>query len=268
MSSVPLMSSDSGLLDGLYAAGFVGGGHGHDDLSKLLDRKAQEKLDAAAEEVTKKKNGGGDRAEKAATALKNHSEAERRRRERINAHLSTLRGIVPCTDKMDKAALLAEVITHVKKLKTNAARVVSRCPVPADADEVTVELVRHDTSSSSSSSSSHGSGSGGGFLVKATLSCDDGADLFADVKHALQPLRLKVVGSEVTTLGGRVRFTFLMSPACGGDGEEDVTSVESVHQALQSVIDKANSALEFAPRASLLNKRRRVSTFESSSSSS
>ncbi|KAK3163294.1 hypothetical protein QOZ80_1AG0001780 [Eleusine coracana subsp. coracana] len=163
---------------------------------------------------------------------------------------------------MDKAALLAEVITHVKKLKTNATRISSRCPVPADADEVTVELVRHDTSSSSCF---HGSG-GGGFLVKATLSCDDGADIFADVKHALQPLRLKVVGSEVTTLGGRVRFTFLMSPACGGNGED--VSVESVHQALQSVIDKANSALEFAPRASLLNKRRRVSTFESSSSSS
>lgn len=166
----------------------------------------------------------------------------------------------PCCVQMDKAALLAEVITHVKKLKTNAARISSHCPVPADADEVTVELVRLDASPSSS----HGNGDG--FLVKATLSCEDGADLFVDVKNALRPLRLKVVGSEVTTLGGRVRFTFfLMSPACGG-GEE--VSVDSVREALQSVLDKANSALEFAPRASLLNKRRRVSTFESSSSSS
>jgi hypothetical protein len=155
---------------------------------------------------------------------------------------------------MDKAALLAAVITHVKKLKTNAARISSHCPsVPADADEVTVELVHQDASSSSH-----------GFLVKATLSCDDGADLFADVKNALRLLGLRVVGSEVATLGGRVRFTFLMSPTYG-----DVSVVvDSVQQALQSVIDKANSALEFAPRASLLNKRRRVSTFESSSSSS
>lgn len=37
---------------------------------------------------------------KALLALKNHSEAERRRRERINAHLSTLRGLVPCTEKV------------------------------------------------------------------------------------------------------------------------------------------------------------------------
>jgi hypothetical protein len=164
--------------------------------------------------------------------------------------------------QMDKAALLAEVITHVKKLKATAARIRDHCAVPADADDVAVELVQGTPPSST-----------GGVLVRATLSCDDGADVFADVKHALRPLRLSVVGSEVTTLGGRVRFTFLImsssSSSCGnGNGGEVGAVVDSVHQALQSVLDRANSALEFAPRASLLNKRRRVSTFESSSSSS
>jgi len=37
---------------------------------------------------------------KALAALKNHSEAERRRRERINGHLTTLRGLVPSTEKV------------------------------------------------------------------------------------------------------------------------------------------------------------------------
>lgn len=37
---------------------------------------------------------------KAAMALKSHSEAEKRRRERINGHLATLRDMVPCTDKV------------------------------------------------------------------------------------------------------------------------------------------------------------------------
>jgi hypothetical protein len=165
--------------------------------------------------------------------------------------------------QMDKAALLAEVITHVQKLKATAARIRDHCAVPADADDVAVELVQGAPPSTT----------GGGVLVRATLSCDDGADVFADVKQALRPLRLSVVGSEVTTLGGRVRFTFLImssSSSCGNGSGGDVGAVvvESVHQALQSVLDRANSALEFAPRASLLNKRRRVSTFESSSSSS
>jgi len=160
--------------------------------------------------------------------------------------------------QMDKAAVLAEVITHVKKLKSTAAHIRDRCAaVPADADDVVVELVHGGAAPPSA---------GGGVLVRATLSCDDGADVFADVRHALRPLRLSVVGSEVTTLGGRVRFTFLItSSSCGDVG---AVVVDSVRQALQSVLDRANSALEFAPRASLLNKRRRVSTFESSSSSS
>jgi hypothetical protein len=171
--------------------------------------------------------------------------------------------------QMDKAALLAEVITHVKKLKASAARIRAHCAVPSDADDVAVELVVPDAPAPPSPSPSHHGA--GGFLVKATLSCDDGADVFADVKTALRPLRLRVVGSEVTTLGGRVRFTFLVSPPpCGALGVAgDAAGVaESVRHALQSVLDKATSALEFAPRVSLLNKRRRVSTFESSSSSS
>jgi hypothetical protein len=36
---------------------------------------------------------------KALAALKNHSEAEKRRRERINGHLATLRGLVSSTDQ-------------------------------------------------------------------------------------------------------------------------------------------------------------------------
>ncbi|CAL4958993.1 unnamed protein product [Urochloa decumbens] len=266
MGSVPF--GDAGLFDGFYG-GFGAGGHdygyeeygfgqlgGASTSSPVAGGAEAEEVDAAAASAEKCDR----RAEKAAMALKSHSEAERRRRERINAHLATLRTMVPCNDKMDKAALLAEVITHVKKLKASAARIRSHCAaVPADADDVAVELVAAPDASVG----------GGGFLVKATLSCDDGADVFADVKAALRPLRLRVVGSEVTTLGGRVRITFLVSPPpCCGGGDASGAVAESVRQALQSVLDKASSALEFAPRASLLNKRRRVSTFESSSSSS
>lgn len=39
-------------------------------------------------------------AERSVTALKNHIEAERRRRRRINAHLDTLRSLIPGAKKV------------------------------------------------------------------------------------------------------------------------------------------------------------------------
>lgn len=44
-------------------------------------------------------------AERNVDALKNHSEAERKRRARINAHLDTLRGLVPEAKKVEIDAL-------------------------------------------------------------------------------------------------------------------------------------------------------------------
>lgn len=62
----------------------------HDD-RKEETLKAMEVLD-------EKKDG--DIEVKSVAALKSHSEAEKRRRERINAHLGTLRELVPCTGKV------------------------------------------------------------------------------------------------------------------------------------------------------------------------
>jgi hypothetical protein len=115
-------SSAAGLYEGFY--GGFGGGHGHDhgfskqmgastSSSVLLDGGPRQLLDAAVDvtDVVQKRKGGGEREEKAATALRSHSEAERRRRERINAHLATLRSMVPCTDKVSPfSSLVASVL--------------------------------------------------------------------------------------------------------------------------------------------------------------
>ncbi|OEL24856.1 hypothetical protein BAE44_0014127 [Dichanthelium oligosanthes] len=110
MGSVPF--SDAGLLDGFYGGFGFGGGHGYDDYgvgqprastSPVLLDGGTEEVDgaaASAELMEAPKRKGDHRAEKAAMALKSHSEAERRRRERINAHLATLRTMVPCPDKV------------------------------------------------------------------------------------------------------------------------------------------------------------------------
>lgn len=62
-------------------------------------------LDGERGELVKAPIGVGKKSvglpeEKVVAALKSHSEAERRRRERINAHLNTLRSLVPCTEKV------------------------------------------------------------------------------------------------------------------------------------------------------------------------
>ncbi|KAG6624105.1 hypothetical protein CIPAW_16G002900 [Carya illinoinensis] len=81
---------------------------------------------------------------KALAASKSHSEAERRRRERINNHLAKLRSLLPNTTKTDKASLLAEVIEHVKELKRQTSLIAETNPVPTEVDELTVDTSDED----------------------------------------------------------------------------------------------------------------------------
>ncbi|MQL83764.1 hypothetical protein Taro_016276 [Colocasia esculenta] len=191
---------------------------------------------------------------RAATALKSHSEAERRRRERINAHLSTLRSLLPGTDKLDKAGLLAEVISYVRELKVSASEISKECNVPADADEVKVEV--------------YGDGSNSGNLsIKASLCCEDRPELLTDLRRTVQSLHLKTAKAEISTLGGRVKNVFVMTCEGNGNGIKHHIFTNSVHQALSSVLEKVSSSSDFSP-SSYSYKRRRLSSLESSSSSS
>lgn len=100
----PFSSSSSG-------GGFVvNGGPTGISQSLVLDSKKGELVKAPAR-VGKK----GISEAKALAALKNHSEAERRRRERINAHLSTLRGLVPCNGKVINKSITSYIITQTLK---------------------------------------------------------------------------------------------------------------------------------------------------------
>ncbi|KZV57182.1 DNA binding protein [Dorcoceras hygrometricum] len=57
-------------------------------------------LDGEKGELVKTSRGNGVRDAKTLAALKSHSEAERRRRERINAHFATLRGLISSNEKV------------------------------------------------------------------------------------------------------------------------------------------------------------------------
>ncbi|KAK3206934.1 hypothetical protein Dsin_020980 [Dipteronia sinensis] len=221
--------------------------------SLVLDSQRGELVKAPVRAVKK-----GASEAKAMAALKSHSEAERRRRERINAHLDTLRGLVPCTAKMDKAALLAEVINQVKELKKNAMEAGKGYLIPMDADEVKVEPYNDESGE-------------GTVLFKASLCCEYRPELMSDLRQALDGLPLKMINAEISTLGERLKNVFVFTSCNDGsidNAEASQPLASAVHQALSSLLDKASPLPEYSPRITLPNKRQRISFFESSSSSS
>ncbi|KAK7321266.1 hypothetical protein VNO77_31740 [Canavalia gladiata] len=191
-------------------------------------------------------DGGRSKTERKSTeACKSHREAERRRRQRINAHLSTLRSLLPNTAKSDKASLLAEVVQHVKRLRKQADDVAcgdssSSCsgepgsvrpepwPFPGECDEATLNCCDGDD--------------GEPRRVKATLCCEDRPGLNRDLTRAIRSVRAKAVHAEMMTVGGRTKSVVVIEwPDEDGDGEArevvDEGEVRALERALKAVIE-------------------------------
>ncbi|KAL6847964.1 hypothetical protein ACP4OV_022092 [Aristida adscensionis] len=178
-------------------------------------------------------SSGSGRSATEARALKIHSEAERRRRERINAHLATLRRMIPDTKQnfeMDKATLLGRVVDQVKELKRRASEATQSMPLPPETNEVSIEC--------------YTGGDGGSAIVgtdkvvlyiKASISCDDRPDLIAGLIQAFHGLRLRTVRADMTSLGGRVQHVFILCKEDDSAGGSLRSLKESVRQALAKV---------------------------------
>ncbi|KAF2283514.1 hypothetical protein GH714_011538 [Hevea brasiliensis] len=161
---------------------------GHVQLPSLvLDSQRGELVEA-----TVRVGRGGVSAERSIVALRNHCEAERKRRARINAHLDTLRSMVPGANKMDKASLLSEVVSHLQELKRSAAEASEGLLMPTDIDEVRVEGQENGLDV-------------GPYLIRVSLSCDYKPGLLSDLRQALDSLHLIVMKAEIATLEGRMK---------------------------------------------------------------
>nr|WIE96152.1 basic helix-loop-helix transcription factor [Loropetalum chinense var. rubrum] len=183
---------------------------------------------------------------KSLAACKSHSEAERRRRQRINDHLTTLRTLLPNKTKTDKASLLAEVVQHVKELKKQAADVAAGqdgdgCSssssgssdllwsFPSESDEVTLSFCEG--------------------LVKATVCCEDRPGLNRDLTQAIRSVRARAVRAEMATVGGRTKNVVVMQ--CEED--EDIGTLK---RALKAVVDNRVSGSGLAHMLSGINRGR------------
>ncbi|KAG5111206.1 hypothetical protein JHK82_040429 [Glycine max] len=169
---------------------------------------------------------------KSTEACKSHREAERRRRQRINSHLSTLRSLLPNAAKSDKASLLGEVVEHVKRLRKQADDVArgdssssSRSaqpgsvrseawPFPGECDEATVSFCD----------------GGEPKRVKATVCCEDRAGLNREVGQVIRSVRAKPVRAETMTVGGRTKSVVVVE----WEKEEEVGALE---RALRAVVE-------------------------------
>ncbi|KAL1218527.1 Transcription factor bHLH30 [Cardamine amara subsp. amara] len=166
---------------------------------------------------------------KALAASKSHSEAERRRRERINNHLAKLRSILPNTTKTDKASLLAEVIQHVKELKRETSVISETNLVPTESDELTVAFTEEEETGD------------GRFVIKASLCCEDRSDLLPDMIKTLKAMRLKTLKAEITTVGGRVKnVLFVTGEESSGEEVEEEYCIGTIEEALKAVMEKSN----------------------------
>ncbi|MED6155157.1 hypothetical protein PIB30_002886 [Stylosanthes scabra] len=233
------------------------------EASHTLNLESSEKIEQQvnngseeAARVGKNNNNNDENSDaKAIAALKNHSEAERRRRERINGHLATLRGLVSSTDKMDKATILAKVISQVKELKKNAMEASKGLLIPTDFDEVEVEPYEDG-----------GEGDHGSMSYKASICCDYGPEILSDLRHTIDALELQLVRAEISTLDGRMKNVFVYR-CCKGKGHNNNTDAcqalaRNLQKALSCVIEKASNSLEYSLRASLPSKRRRICLLE------
>ncbi|KAL6533098.1 hypothetical protein OROMI_027210 [Orobanche minor] len=150
--------------------------------------------------------------DRAASASRSHSEAEKRRRDRINAQLATLRKLIPKSEKMDKAALLGRVVDHVKEQSKLAKEVSKSSTIPTETDEVTVDVHSDGggITSSSSSSSVQENNRNNNIYLKASVCCDDRPELFAEINGAVKGLALTVHQAEITSIGGRMKSNLVL----------------------------------------------------------
>uniref|UniRef100_A0A0E0E508 BHLH domain-containing protein n=1 Tax=Oryza meridionalis TaxID=40149 RepID=A0A0E0E508_9ORYZ len=162
-------------------------------------------------------------------ARRSHSEAERKRRERINAHLDTLRGLVPSASRMDKAALLGEVVRYVRELRSDAAG--SAVVVPGEGDEVVVEEEEGCSCDAGERRQAR--------RVKASVCCADRPGLMSELGDAARSVSARAVRAEIATVGGRTRSVLELDvarTAAAAAGGGSFSQLPALQAALRAVI--------------------------------
>ncbi|KAH0682197.1 hypothetical protein KY289_019949 [Solanum tuberosum] len=187
---------------------------------------------------------------KAIAANKSHSEAERRRRKRINGHLATLRNLLPNTIKTDKASLLAEAVRCVRELKQTTSELgamsendddddhttlMTKLMFPSESDELNLSYC--NDSNNNNTDNNNNSEYDGAIIIKASMCCEDRPEIMMELRRALSTVEGKIVRAEMSTVGGRIKCILWLEMLENGCKEGLLVQLR---RALKVVMDKAN----------------------------
>ncbi|NP_001150998.2 uncharacterized LOC100284631 [Zea mays] len=164
---------------------------------------------------------------------RSHSEAERKRRQRINAHLATLRTLLPAASRMDKAALLGEVVRHVRELRgeADAAAAGAAVAVPGEGDEVGVEEGQQRCFCHHGGGERERAAAASARRVRAWVCCADRPGLMSELGRAVRSVSARAVRAEIATVGGRTRSVLELDVGGQHNGDDAGTSSRPALQA-------------------------------------
>ncbi|CAH8382231.1 unnamed protein product [Eruca vesicaria subsp. sativa] len=130
-------------------------------------------------------------------AAKKHSEAERRRRLRINCQFEALRTILPNLIKQDKASVLGETVRYFKELK----KLVNEIPTtPSLEDSLRLGQCKNKD------------------FARVVFSCSDREGLMKEVAESMKAANAKAVRVEMMTVGGRTKCVLFVQGVNGNEG--------------------------------------------------
>ncbi|GJN03797.1 hypothetical protein PR202_ga21277 [Eleusine coracana subsp. coracana] len=136
---------------------------------------------------------------------------------------------------MDKAALLGEVVRHVRELRAKASHAaggVGGATIPGECDEVVVVEDDDDAHHRRPGDHHHCHGPR---RVRAWVCCADRPGLLSDLGRAVRSASARPVRAEIATVGGRTRSVLELDVACDDDGGRAV-AVSRMRAVLRSVL--------------------------------
>lgn len=130
---------------------------------------------------------------------------------------------------MDKAALLGSAVEHLKELKRKTLEVSKHITIPTCIDEVTVTDCRSDQEAASTTSNTT--------FIRVSICCENRPELFGELSHAIESLRLRMIQADMSCLGGRIKSCFVV---CTKDSEtlNGVGDVNTIKQSLKVVLSR------------------------------